>query len=202
VSKKSSRIPRETEHPSRTTRRLLDHGSGGYPHWAGSAKSACSGESPHSQRINAHFVIEQSKRQIACLEASTRETVDPTVKSEDNKGYIREMRASFVGLGPDAVLAVRKAIREGDAQLAWEILKCIGIAPNRNELNGSAAQQVAAESDMEAEVNGWMMMLGRVAIHRASVYHRTCPELDAEFEKVGIRINYATERLEPIEKKS
>lgn len=46
-----------------------------------------------------------------------------------------------------------------------------------------------------------MSRLIHATIHRHHVYRTRAPELDEAAEKVGHRINYETERFEPLDKK-
>jgi hypothetical protein len=117
--------------------------------------------------------------------------------------YICKVKERFFGLGDDALNAVQRAVRdEGDARLAYEILKDIGIVPSREKRNAAAMQQSAAGYDEEAEVTKMMGRLLQTAVERARVFGTRCPELEADLEKVGGRINYETAMIEPIKAKS
>jgi hypothetical protein len=158
---------------------------------------------PQRERIKQRFIAGQTVRQISREEGRSRETVDRIVKSEDVANYVRDMRAKFVGLGQDALLAVQRAVRdEGDARLAYELLKDIGVVPNREERNAAPTEQSAGGYDEEAEVNKMMGRLIQTAVERARVFGTRCPELEADLEKVGGRINYETATIEPIAGKS
>jgi hypothetical protein len=117
--------------------------------------------------------------------------------------YICRLKERFYGLGDDALNAVQHAVREqGDARLAYQLLQDIGIVPSREERNSAAMQQSVAEHDEEAEVNKMMGRLIQAAVERARVFGTRCPELEADLEKVGGRINYETGMIEPIKAKS
>ena len=67
---------------------------------------------------------------------------DLSWKSADVTDYVSNMSAMFIGLGEDAILAVWRAVQEApDARLAYEILKDIGVVPNRCERNLAEIQQ-------------------------------------------------------------
>ena len=156
---------------------------------------------PQQERIKQKYVAGQSVRQIAREEGMARETVDRIVESQDMADFVRDMRAKFVGLGEDALAAVTSSVRRGDAQLSYKILEAIGIVPSREETISIATQQLATQTDEEIECEKVMSRLIQATIHRHHVYRTRAPELDEAAEKVGHRINYATERFEPLDKK-
>jgi hypothetical protein len=145
----------------------------------------------------------QSNRDILRLEARARQKVDPIVKSENIETSVREMRARLIALGEDAVLSVQKALREKpDARLAFEILKSIGVIPDRHDANGALVQQPPTESDEEADVDKMLIRLHKSAAAGAAIYRRRCPEMDAALEEVGGRLNYETGKYECVPEKS
>jgi hypothetical protein len=66
--------------------------------------------------------------------------------------------------------------------------------------NSIIANQSQAEADEEAAVDFTMAQLMRIAIERHRAFGSRTPELDAEVEKLGCRINYETGSIEPVEK--
>ena len=156
---------------------------------------------PQQERIKQRFIAGQTVRQIAREEDRARETIDRIVKSQDMADFVREMRAKFVGLGEDALAAVTSSVRGGDAPLSYKILEAIGIVPSREETISIATQQLATQTDEEIECEKVMSRLIQATIHRHHVYRTRAPELDEAAEKVGHRINYETERFEPLDKK-
>ena len=95
---------------------------------------------PQRERFKQRFISGQSVRQI--LARGEQGSLDRIVKSADVTDYVSNMRAKFIGLGEDAILAVWRAVQEApDARLAYEILKDIGVVPNRCERNLAEIQQ-------------------------------------------------------------
>lgn len=157
---------------------------------------------PQSARIVGRYIAGASIREISRVENRDRATVTKIVRSDQVHDYICKLKERFYGLGDDALNAVQHAVREqGDARLAYQILQDIGIVPSREERNLAALQQSAAAYDEEGEVIKTMGRLIQTAIERARVFGTRCPELEADLEKVGGRINYETATIEPIKEK-
>src|SRR6266852_945196 len=88
--------------------------------------------SPQSARIIKRFISGQSIRKIAREEKRDRETVKRLVQSDEVREYVLKLRAEFYGLGSDAVDAVQHQLQvEKNGRLGLEILKCIGVVPEK-----------------------------------------------------------------------
>jgi hypothetical protein len=136
------------------------------------------------------------KRELEGANAS--EVVHPATKSEAIEADVCELRERFVSLGPDAVLGVQKAIRGGNGRLAFEVLQRIGAVPICHDANSVMVQQPQTEPDEQAEVDKMIVALYKTVALRKSVFRTPDPEMDADLDKVGGRINYDTGQFERI----
>jgi len=71
----------------------------------------------------------ESVRRISRAEKRDRETVAKIVRSDEMQDYVRMLREIFFGIGYDSILAVRKAVREGNSEMAYQLLQHIGVVP-------------------------------------------------------------------------
>jgi len=106
---------------------------------------------PQSARIMHRYIQGQSIRQIAREEKRDRATVTKIVRAEEVTEYVRNMRERFYGLGEAALSAVQRALEAGDARLAYEHLKDIGVVPERGR-NAVQSQMQGPAGMTEDEV--------------------------------------------------
>jgi hypothetical protein len=67
----------------------------------------------------SRFIAGDSVRKISREENRDRETINRILRSNQVQLYIEELRASYIGLGLDAINAVRKRLKSGkDGRLA------------------------------------------------------------------------------------
>ena len=160
---------------------------------------------PQRERILGKYVKGKSIVDISKEEQRNRETVSKIVRGPEMQEFVRAMRERFYALGGDAISAIQHALqKENDGRLGFQVLESIGIIPSTEERQLLAASLAATGSDEEVEEAGVKRYLGLMiehAIEVASMYGRRCPELDADLEKLGGRINYETGKIEPVEKK-
>jgi hypothetical protein len=203
MSREKTAVPRHPKRLSRIVPKFSEYDSKPSRDGADSPKTACPEiSSSQIERIAAHFAMVKSKREVMRLEAATPGTVDPVVESKDPETHVREMRAKFFSLGDDAVLTLQAAAREGDSRLAFDILRSIGVIPARSDANAALVQLSPVEPDEQADVDKMLVRLLKTAAERAATFRTRCPEMDADLEKVGGRINYETGTFECVPEKS
>ncbi len=160
---------------------------------------------PQRERILGKYITGKSITDISKEEERNRETVARIVHGPEMQEYVRTMRERFYGLGGDAISAIQHTLQqENDGRLGFQVLASIGVIPSPEERQLLAASLAATGSDEEAEEAGVKRYLGLMmehAIEVNSLFGRRCPELDADLEKVGGRINYETGKIEPLKKK-
>jgi hypothetical protein len=149
-----------------------------------------------TEQIKAYFKMEQSLR-----ESSRLETDGATPRNFDERAAdIRDMHDRFLALGGDALSVIQRAIRGGkDTRLAFEVVKALGLIPNRQVAYCAESQQSSAELDEERLVQEQMIKMVKVVIERASTYRQRCEELDREFEQVGLRADYQTAKIKLVD---
>jgi hypothetical protein len=84
---------------------------------------------PQQIRIMQRYAMGESVRRISRAEKRDRETVAKSVRSDEMQDYVRMLREIFFGVGYDSILTVRKAVREGNSGMAYQLLQDIGVVP-------------------------------------------------------------------------
>ena len=105
---------------------------------------------PEQQRIQQQFIAGNSLRKIARDTGHHQGTIARIVKAENMQQYLAQMRERFLGLGEDAVKRVQTAIhceKEGP-WLAYELLKDIGVVPDRAAQLQEARVPVSEEDEI------------------------------------------------------
>jgi hypothetical protein len=141
---------------------------------------------PQSARIMHRYIAGESIRQIAREEKRDRETVTKIVRSEEVADYVRTMRERFYGLGETALGAVQRALEQGDARLAYEHLKDIGVVPDREMTNAVQRQMQGPTATSEDDaVSNEAWKLAYMTIHNARIFGQPLPHLaDCDPNKV------------------
>jgi hypothetical protein len=89
---------------------------------------------PKVVRIQARYIAGENQTHIANAEGCDRETVSRIVKSSEMADYIEQMTEEFRGLVPDALSVIRFALQvQKDARIAYEVLRNVGVAPQKGE---------------------------------------------------------------------
>jgi hypothetical protein len=134
---------------------------------------------PQSARIVHRYIAGESIRQIAREERRDRQTVTKIVRSEEVTEYVRSMRERFYGLGETALGAVQRALEQGDARLAYEHLKDIGVVPDREMTNAVQREMQGPTSMSEDEaVEAEARKLAYIMINRARTFGQPLPHVD------------------------
>jgi hypothetical protein len=82
----------------------------------------------------SRFIAGQSVRKISREEKRDRETIARILRSNEVQLYIQDLRKSYIGLGPEAINALRKRLRScKDGLLAHRLLSDIGVVPSARE---------------------------------------------------------------------
>jgi hypothetical protein len=133
---------------------------------------------PQSARIMHRYIAGESIRQIAREEKRDRETVTKIVRSEEVAEYVRNMRERFYGLGETALGAVQRALEQGDARLAYEHLKDIGVVPDREMTNALQRQMEAPTGTAEDQaVEREIQKLAFLTYNRAKTFGQPLPHV-------------------------
>ena len=89
---------------------------------------------PKVLRIQQRFIAGENKSEIARQEKCDRETVARIVEFREVQEFIAQQQQEFFGLIPDAMAAVRHALRgEKDSTVAYRVLEATGVAPQKGE---------------------------------------------------------------------
>ncbi len=89
---------------------------------------------PKILRIQQRYINGQNKSEIAREEKCDRETVARIVKFPEVQGFVARMQQEFFGLIPDAMAAVRYALRvEKNAMTGLTVLERTGVSAQRGE---------------------------------------------------------------------
>jgi len=89
---------------------------------------------PKILRIQQRYLNGQNKTEIAREEKCDRETVTRIVQFPEVQNFIAQAQQEFFGLIPDALAAVRHALRvENNPTIGLTVLERTGVAAHRNE---------------------------------------------------------------------
>jgi hypothetical protein len=89
---------------------------------------------PQAARIVSRFIAGESIREIARAEQRDRSTIARIVRCEDVQLYIAGLRGNYLDLGPDAISALRRGLKNSkDGRLAHEVLHNISAIPSERE---------------------------------------------------------------------
>ena len=89
---------------------------------------------PKIPRIQQRYINGQNKSEIAREEKCDRETVARIVKFPEVQDFIAQAQQEFFGLIPDAMAAVRHALRvENNATIGLAVLERTGVSAHRGE---------------------------------------------------------------------
>jgi hypothetical protein len=89
---------------------------------------------PKILRIQQRYLNGQNKSEIAREEKCDRETVSRVVKFPEVQNFIAQAQQEFFGLIPDAVAALRHALRvEKNAMIGLTVLERTGVTAYRGE---------------------------------------------------------------------
>jgi hypothetical protein len=158
---------------------------------------------PQSMRVVARFVSGESVRAIARAEKRDRATIAKIVKGPEVLQHVAAMRAQFFGAVEIAMQVFLEELRNPNnrarGQLAYQVLKDAAVIPSEHERQLlSAQQQAVPESSEREQVKEIMSALMEGAIARCSAYGMRLPEIEADLEKVGGKINYEIGQVEPL----
>jgi hypothetical protein len=154
---------------------------------------------PQRERIVRKFISGQSLRSISRDEGRGRATVARIVNCGEVREYVTGLRATYYGLGEDALQAVRSAIQTStDGKIAYQLLADIGVVPGQEERQKLAAV-VAGDDDEEARIQMYIGRLIGAGVHQMTAYKLP---VDEQVEKViaraGGTINRKTGTIEPL----
>jgi hypothetical protein len=106
---------------------------------------------PKVLRIQERYLNGQNKTEIAREEKCDRETVARIVQFPEVQNYIAEAQQEFFGLIPDALAAVRHALRvEKNAMIGLTVLERTGVTAYRGE-RMQLPESTASESGYERQ---------------------------------------------------
>jgi len=89
---------------------------------------------PKILRIQQRYINGQNKSEIAQEEKCDRETVARIVQFPEVQNFIAQAQQEFFGLIPDAMAAVRHALKvEKNAMIALTVLERTGVSAHRGE---------------------------------------------------------------------
>jgi hypothetical protein len=115
---------------------------------------------PQAARIVSRFIAGESIREIARAERRDRSTIARVVRCGDVQAYISGIRGEYLGLGPVAITAVERGLRNSkDGRLARQVLDDIGVLPREREryrLLSSDSQSGNRELDERKEILEWV----------------------------------------------
>jgi hypothetical protein len=111
---------------------------------------------PKILRIQQRYLSGQNKTEIAREEKCDRETVTRIVQFPEVQNYIAQAQQEFFGLIPDAMAAVRHALRvEKNALVGLTVLERTGVAAHRGarmQLPGTPEDGYSRQAIMVANV--------------------------------------------------
>jgi hypothetical protein len=106
---------------------------------------------PKVLRIQQRYLNGQNKTEIAREEECDRETVTRIVQFPEVQNYIAQAQRDFFGLIPDAMKAVRHALRiEKNAMIGLTVLERTGVTAYRGE-RMQLPETTASESGFERQ---------------------------------------------------
>jgi hypothetical protein len=153
---------------------------------------------PQRERIVKRFISGQSLRSISRDERRGRATVARIVDCSEVQKYVKDLKATYYGLGGEALDAVRRAIRVGtDGKIAYQLLADIGVVPNQDD-----RQRLSADAVTDDEETRVLLNIGQLI--QAGAYRTTAYGMSpgAQVEEViamaGGAINRKTGAIEPI----
>jgi hypothetical protein len=110
---------------------------------------------PKILRIQQRYIAGENKSAIAKAEGCDRETVTRIVKFPEVQQFIAQMQQEFFGLVPDAMEAVRHALKvEKNPAVAYRVLEATGVAPHQGQLLQAPTTTTPEDERQERQIRG------------------------------------------------